>query len=348
MKLCCQHFIWSTALVLMAYGSLVANQEDDLARRSSWQPPNASAQRQIVSAWLESQQDNLPAATKNDVTELWSDLDDMAPAQVVIAVIESAAKAYPGVAEVYQLCERPRAAIDLPEIVIFDDRSVPVWARHNLQLHYGIWLANQQLYDEASEQLNDLQWNDVADPASLLFYQSLVLHRRLDKAACLATLSKLLENEAKLPRRYSAVAKLMQADLEPLETDSLDEISRIMDSVKVRLGHGRAGKRVRQQEADVIAKLDKLIENLEEQASSSASGNGGGTSAPSQPMQDSMPGGGSGPGNVDPKKLGTNTNWGDLPPKEREEALQQLGRDLPSHYRSVIEEYFRKLATEGE
>ena len=65
-------------------------------------------------------------------------------------------------------------------------------------------------------------------------------------------------------------------------------------------------------------------------------------------MQDSMPGGGTGPGNVDPKKLGTETDWGDLPPKQREEALQQLSKDLPSHYRTVIEEYFRKLATESE
>ncbi len=41
------------------------------------------------------------------------------------------------------------------------------------------------------------------------------------------------------------------------------------------------------------------------------------------------------------------TDWGNLPPKEREEALQQLGKDLPSHYRDVIEEYFRKLARDG-
>jgi hypothetical protein len=61
-------------------------------------------------------------------------------------------------------------------------------------------------------------------------------------------------------------------------------------------------------------------------------------------MQDSMPAGSSGPGDVDPKKLGPPGEWGNLPPKEREEVLQQLGEGFPSHYRSVIEEYFRKLA----
>jgi hypothetical protein len=64
-------------------------------------------------------------------------------------------------------------------------------------------------------------------------------------------------------------------------------------------------------------------------------------------MPDSMPGGGSGPGNVDPKKVGSRSGWGNLPPKERQEALQQIGKDFPSHYREVIEEYFRKLARDG-
>ena len=64
-------------------------------------------------------------------------------------------------------------------------------------------------------------------------------------------------------------------------------------------------------------------------------------------MEQSVPADAKGPGNVDPKKLGAQTDWGNLPAKEREEALQQLGKDLPSHYREVIEEYFHKLAKDG-
>ena len=64
-------------------------------------------------------------------------------------------------------------------------------------------------------------------------------------------------------------------------------------------------------------------------------------------MQDSNPGGGKGPGNVDPKRLGSKSGWGNLPPKERQEALQQISKELPAHYREVIEEYFRKLAKDG-
>ena len=101
------------------------------------------------------------------------------------------------------------------------------------------------------------------------------------------------------------------------------------------------------EEDALIAKLDQLIETLEEEASeSSAAQASQGEGGPSAPMQDSMPGGGTGPGNVNPKDLGANTEWGNLPPKEREEALQELSKDLPSHFRDVIEEYFRKLARE--
>ncbi len=57
--------------------------------------------------------------------------------------------------------------------------------------------------------------------------------------------------------------------------------------------------------------------------------------------------GGKGPGNVDQKRLKNEEDWGNLPPKERQEALQQISKDLPAHFRDVIEEYFRKLAREG-
>jgi len=63
-----------------------------------------------------------------------------------------------------------------------------------------------------------------------------------------------------------------------------------------------------------------------------------------QPMQDSQIAGGSGPGDVDKKENGKRAGWGNLPPAERQEALQQLTEELPSHYRQVIEGYFRQLA----
>jgi hypothetical protein len=141
----------------------------------------------------------------------------------------------------------------------------------------------------------------------------------------------------------------MRADLEDLQEDSLNHIARRMDDIHRRLDLGRAGPKVRKQEDGVIESLDKLIKKLEnqqkqqqQQAASSPN------MAPSSPAQESRIVEGKGPGEVTKRNVGNKSGWGNLPPKEREEALQQIGREFPSHYRDVVEQYFRRLANESE
>ena len=73
-------------------------------------------------------------------------------------------------------------------------------------------------------------------------------------------------------------------------------------------------------------------------------GKGGGSGGDSN---SSSSWGGNGTGDVDRKNIEDRDGWGKLPPAERTEALQQISRDLPTHYREAIEAYFRKLATDG-
>jgi hypothetical protein len=118
-----------------------------------------------------------------------------------------------------------------------------------------------------------------------------------------------------------------------------------MEDIERRLRLGRAGTRVRSEEDDVIAKLDKMIDDLEQQQQQQQGGSGGqGSIRSSSPAEDSVPLGGSGPGDVDQRRIGNTSGWGNLPPRQRQEALQQISKDLPAHYREVIEEYFRRLA----
>ena len=63
-------------------------------------------------------------------------------------------------------------------------------------------------------------------------------------------------------------------------------------------------------------------------------------------MQDSQIAELKGPGKVERRDIGRGTGWGNLNDKDREKALQEIGREFPSHYREVIEEYFRRLAAE--
>lgn len=336
-------WLLSFAVLATPLPSRVSGQED-LEKRASWDVPQlADVYAQLAADLKTRTRDDL---TQTKVAALWPPGEETVPPdQLLDRVAATFALVDADARDVVEFCRQTGADILPRKFPVLTDTSRPDFERLNLRLLYGRWLAQNRFYDEALQQLDGMQPGDVVDPAGLLFYQSTAYHRMLDKSKCLPAIAKLLENENQIPRRFATLAKLMQADLTPLKTDSLDEISRLMSEVRRRLDLSRAGTRVRKQEDEILAKLDKLIKKLEEQQQQQQSG--GGNTQPSNPAQDSVPMGGTGPGNVDPKQIGSKSGWGNLPPKERQEALQQIGKDLPTHYREVIEAYFRKLAREG-
>ena len=323
-----------------------AQADDDLERRATWELGDDQAVATEVTQWLKSldlEEDVLNSGLavwdQNDEIESTSDRLQKAIASFVLADAD--------IAEIVRRCQSPASIGDLPDMELLDDEETSPLVRNNVRLYVGKWLAISGMYNECVDILSPLTVDQVAMPESLLFYRGVAHYRLRNKDDGLAAIEQLLENKDDLPRRYTALAELMQVELEDLETDSLDEISRIMDSVRVRLGLGRAGTRVRKEEDEVVEKLDKLIEDLEkkrqQQQQQQQAGNAKGNKS-SNPAQDSsLPGGNASP-EVDPRRLAGETEWGDLPPKAREEALQSLGKEFPSHYRDVIEEYFRKIA----
>lgn len=315
---------------------------DELEQRATWSVPTIERVRVQVNAWIESKQ--LDDATVAEVERVWNEPDAAVGVDALERLAASFAIADPQTRELVDLC-RDVPPLAPPPFAFLQDEDVAPFVRRNLRLYYGRWLAQHALYDEAESQLGGLAAEDVVDPASLLFYQSVVYHRLLKKDECLAAATRLLENEATLPRRYRSVAQLIERDIRPLEADSLDEVSRLMEDIERRLRLGRAGTRVRKEEDDVIAKLDKMIKKLEQQQQQQQQSKGAnGQLQPSKPADDSIAAGGTGPGDVDQKKLDHKVDWGNLPPKARQQALQQISKDLPTHFRDVVEEYFRRLA----
>ena len=341
------HWTGLIAIAVLTLVSARVDADNDLEKRASWSSPTAADVKAQVETWLKTQQIN--EVTQIKIDSLWpAEGLPTEPAQLLDQATATIALLNPAAHKLVLHCDSDNASLILPVFTVLEDKDLAPWALNNLRLLYARWLVQQRRYDEALEQIETIKPADVIDPASLLFYQSACYHRLLKKDQCLPLISKLLENKDTISNRYQTLARLMQADLEPLKTDSLDEVARLMDDIQRRLDLARAGKRVRQEEDDVIAKLDKMIEELEQQQQQSGGGGAGqGGNNPSSPAQDSAPLGGSGPGNVDPKSIGNASGWGNLPPKEREKALQQISKGLPAHYREVIEEYFRKLARDG-
>ena len=364
----------SLVLVAVIYGGIAlpdaqsadATVADPFGKRASWNIPTTSEVRKQLDDWLAAQE--VDDATREKIDAIWGEGEASAsPTRVLETVTRAFAEVDSEAARIVALCQDPQMQLVPPEFAYLDNSSqnpaddaepsletndasrTDDWVRNNLRLLYARWLAQNALYDEVLEQLDGVKPVDVVDPASLLFYRAVAQHRLLKKDECLETLATISEQKESLPRRYASLVQLMEADIRPLETDSLDEVARMMDDIRRRLELGRAGTQVRKQEDEVIAKLDKMIEEIEQQQqqAAAAAAAGGSSSAPSNPLQDSIPVQQKGPGNVDPKQLGDKSGWGNLPPKERQEALQQISKDLPAHYREVIEEYFRKLAREG-
>jgi len=326
-------------------------QADEFSQRASWTMPTFEEVKSQTSAWLAEKK--LDDSVRQAAIDLWADqeafefglLDRL---MATIAIVD------PDIRALIEFCDDRGDDLVEPEleILVADDRAPMV--RDNLKLYYARWLIESRMMDEGLAMLEAVQPTDVVDPASLLFYKASVYHYLLHKDECLATVELLLENKDSLSVRHLRMAQLMIADMKPLKTDSLDEVSRIMTDIRRRLDLGRAGTRVRKQEDDVVAKLDKMIKTLEDQKKDPGgppkpgSGDGPGSNQPSSPKNDSTPGGTKGPGNVDSKELSDKSHWGNLPAKERQEALQRISRDFQSHFRQVCEQYFRRLAQEEE
>jgi len=332
--------------VVLCAGAVRA--DDELALRVTWAPLSAEEVQAKLTAWLATKP--VDDATKAKIAGMWSEESkSLTGPDLLDRFVDTIALVEPAAREIVDFCRSTDTRREVPKSPLLKDAATPPLVRDNLRLYLARWLIQHDLHDETLEQLEGLEPQAVVDPASLLFYRSAAYHKLLDKEKCLPALAKLMENEKAIPRRYVTLAKLMDADLRPLKPDSLDEIARLMEDIRRRLNHGRAGTKVRKEEDDVIAKLDKMIEEMEEQQKKQQQpGGGAGGSSPSSPRPDSTPGGMQGPGNVDPKSIGSKSGWGNLPPKERQEVLQQISKDLPAHFRETIEEYFRKIAREGE
>jgi len=334
----------AAVLAFLAAAAALAQPGETPAKLSGWQAPSAEQVHAQLTAWLD--QSNVDAAVRARVEQMWAGSERLNGLDLLEQVVRSFAVVDENSGKLVKLCSGAKSPPSLPPQPWLTDPKTPAWMAKNLRLWYGRWLAQQRLFDEALEQLEALQPEDVVDPASLLFYQAIVYHRLLNRDAGMEAVTRLLDGADQGPKRYATVARLIESDLRDLKEDSLDHIARRMEDIERRLDLGRGGPTVRKLQDGVVKSLDRLIEELEaaqqQQAAAAA-----GDLQPSKPAQDSVPMGGKGSGRVTKRDVGHQSGWGSLPPKQREEALQQIGRDFPGHYRDIIEQYFRKLASEG-
>ncbi|HKI33651.1 MAG TPA: hypothetical protein VKA46_17485 [Gemmataceae bacterium] len=252
------------------------------------------------------------------------------------------------------------APTEVPSLV--KDRKLPAFFRANLALAYAKALSNRRIYEEALEALDTVKAEQVVDPATFLFHKAVAEHSLMKAREASNTIMRLLDDVTDAPDRYKMVSALMVFDMMTWKDKDLGSIARKMDNIERRLDLSRGGPKTQKLQKEVIARLDELIKEKENQGQGQGQGNGGNcpnggqpgsnpnnTTNPSSPQNDSYGGNGSGPGNVDPKKLKELAEvWGKLPEKDRAKAMAELTRDMPPRYREVIEKYFKKIAESGQ
>jgi hypothetical protein len=311
----------------------------------SWSPVNVDQVRVEVVSLLRGRE---PSAEQDKLIAQWEGLAETATPQNVLELVASTAASVNGeAAALVEACRHSFSGPALPDLAWLQDAELAEFFTKNLRLYAARWLLQEGFYNEAIDLIAALNPDDVVDPATLLYCKAVCHHQLVEVKPALVWAQKLLERAEELPVRYEQLATLISEDIQEVEDDSLDHIARRMNDVRRRLDHAQAGNQVVMIENGVIESLDKLLEELEEARKRQQQQQSGGGQAPTQPMQDSMlPQGMQGPGNVDRSDVGDKSGWGAIDDKEREEALQDIGREFPAHYRDVIEEYFKKIAAE--
>jgi hypothetical protein len=168
---------------------------------------------------------------------------------------------------------RSPAPTALPAVL--QDTTKSSFYRANLALAYAKALSNRKVYEEALETLKLFKAEQVVDPASFLFHKAVAEHGLILKKEANETIARLLDDVPTAPERYRMVAALMHFDMvgwtDRDVLDKLASIGRKMDNVQRRLALERGGKKTQKQQKDVLARLDELIKELENQANSGGS-----------------------------------------------------------------------------
>jgi hypothetical protein len=156
------------------------------------------------------------------------------------------------------------APIAVPALI--KDSKKPVFFRNNLGLAYAKALSNRRVYEEALDALKSVKAEQVVDPSTYLFHRAVAEHALLLKNDANRSIVRLLDDAVDVPERYKMVSVLMAFDMQQWRDKDLGEIARKMDNIERRLELARGGPQTQKIQKEVVARLDEIIKQLENQA----------------------------------------------------------------------------------
>ncbi len=329
-----------------------------------------------LKVWLKEVGKSDPA-TLAKLDAIWKDKQRT----VLDRVADSFALGDPVAAKLMNEARDPSAPAPVVLPGVFKDAKQSSFYRANLGLIYARALINRRVYEEALSTLSLFGADQVVDPSAFLFHRAVCEHQMRQKADATKSILRLLEEgHAISPERYKTVATLMLLDMHTWKDKDLGDIAGKMANIERRLDIARGGPETQRQQREVLNRLDELIKKLENQEKNKKKpgdgppkpgdgppkpGDGQGDECPDgngPPMPGSKPGDpkgtqeskqgadvskiapGQSTGIVDQAKFrALVADWGRLPPRERERALQEITQGMSPRHRESIETYFRNL-----
>jgi hypothetical protein len=219
-------------------------------------PEDAKAQAQ---AWLK-QVGKTDASTQKAFDAIWTK-----QRPVLDRVAETLALGDPEAKKLLDEARDQSQSAPTAVPAILKDRKRPTFYRANLSLAYGKALSNRRVFEEALGALKTVKVEDVADPATYLFHRAVAEHALLLKDDANRSILRLLDDATDVPDRYKMVSVLMAFDMQSWKEKDLGEIARKMDNIERRLELARGGPQTQKIQKEVVARLDELIKQLENQ-----------------------------------------------------------------------------------
>lgn len=338
------------------------------------EPMSAAQAKAKLAAWLK-EVGKTDAGTQAKLDAIWKDNTRT----MLDRVADSFALGDPLAAQLIAEARDPSAPAPIVLPGVFKDDKRSNFYRANVGLIYARSLINRRVYEEALDTLKVFSADQVMDPSAYLFHRAVCEHALQRKPEATKSIVRLLEEGAAIsPERYKTVAALMLVDMSSWKDKSLDDIARKMNNIERRLDIARGGPETQRQQREVLNRLDEIIKKLENQnkqkkkpgdgppkdgkpGDGDGDGNGGecpeggdkpgqgkgppkGTNPSQSPATDSANAGGNSKGDVDQAKFKKLVaEWGRLPPRDQQRALQELVQGMPARHREAITNYFQRL-----
>jgi hypothetical protein len=240
---------------------LLGNEKQPAVTFGSLQTAKPEAVREQAEAWLKAT-GKTDAATQEKLAAIWKQAERPLLDRVTATLALGSAQA----ATLLQEASNPLQAAPTKVPDLLTDKKASTFFRANLTMAYARALAHRRVFEEALQALETVRAEDVADPATYLFYRAVCEHGLLQKQQASQTINRLLDDVAASPERYKTVSLLMLLDMETWKDKDLGEVARKMENVERRLDLARGGPETQRQQKEIVRRLDEIIKKLENDA----------------------------------------------------------------------------------